>query len=88
LHEPGRKKSWEDGYVLKGGRVQGSYVHGLLDSPAWRKDYLNILRRAKGLPERRRAAPARGGRFHQYDRLADHFEKYVDIDRVMEITGL
>lgn len=88
LHEPGRKKSWEDGYALEGGRVQGAYVHGLLDSPAWRKDYLNILRRAKGLPERQRAAPARGGRFHQYDRLAGHFEKHVDIDRVMEITGL
>ncbi|MEW5725240.1 MAG: cobyric acid synthase, partial [Thermodesulfobacteriota bacterium] len=88
LHEPGRGRSWEDGLSLEGGRVLGTYVHGLLDSPAWRRDYLNRLRRRKGLPERRSAAPARGGRFHQYDRLADLFEQHVDVGRIMEVMGL
>jgi len=88
IHEPGGRMAWHDGYVLDHGRLGGTYVHGLLDSPGWRRAFLNRLRRAKGRPERRRAAPARGGRFHQYDRLADHFERHVDVSRVLKIMGL
>jgi len=69
------------------GRVCGTYVHGLLDSAAFRSEYLNRLRRAKGLGEK----PARQGRlarFHQYDRLADHFEAHCDVERIIAGIGL
>lgn len=88
LREPGRKAAWLDGWTVDGGRVRGTYVHGLLDSSSWRRDYLNALRRGKGLPARRVTAPARRGRFHQYDRLADHFEKHVDIEAILKVAGL
>jgi len=82
IHEPGRKKSWPDGWCIKGGRICGTYVHGILDSPGFRGDFLNTLRREKGLRER---SPGQGrkARFHQYDRLADHFEKHCDMRTIM-----
>ncbi|MEW6266892.1 MAG: cobyric acid synthase [Thermodesulfobacteriota bacterium] len=88
IHEPGRRESWLDGWQVDAGRILGTYVHGLFDSPSWRRDFLNRLRRAKGLPEKRAVAPARGGRFHQYDRLADHYERHVDVEAVMKVMGL
>ncbi len=84
IHEPGGKKSWDDGWTTEDGRVAGTYVHGLLDSPGFRGAFLNAVRAEKGLTTRR---PARGrlARFHQYDRLADHFEKYCDVDGILEM---
>lgn len=87
LREPGQAESWEDGFTNEDGRIQGTYVHGLLDAPGWRTRFLNEMRRRKGLPERHRAA-AGGGRFREYDRLADHFERHVDVDRICHIMGL
>ena len=84
IHEPGRRRTWEDGWTVEGGRIAGTYVHGLLDSPAFRAEFLNRIRVAKGLKER---APTRGrlARFHQYDRLADHFEAHCDVDRILAL---
>ena len=88
IRHPGESGSWEDGLRMGDGRIMGTYVHGLLDAPGWRRAFLNRLRTAKGLPERRRAAPARGGRFHQYDLLADHFERYTDVETIVREMGL
>jgi len=73
---------WEEGCTVNNGQIFGSYVHGILDAPGFRADFLNNLRRAKGLKER---VPAKGrkGRYHEYDKLADHFERYCDIDRII-----
>ena len=82
IHQAGKKETWEDGCVLPGGRVIGSYVHGILDAPGFRGDFLNRLRRAKGLKEQ---PPKQGrlARFHQYDRLADFFETHCDIKKIL-----
>jgi adenosylcobyric acid synthase len=82
LHRPGTRSHWEDGLSLPGGRVWGTYVHGVLDAPGFRGLLLNAIRSEKGLKEHR---PAKGrlARFHQYDRLADHFEAYCDIERLL-----
>jgi len=72
IYEPGKRRAWEDGCFVEQGRTLGTYVHGLLDSPSFRADLLNRIRKAKGLDE---MPPKRGrlARFHQYDRRADHF---------------
>ena len=88
LRLPGSREAWPDGWATVDGRLQGTYLHGLLDSPGWRLDFLNRLRRDKGLPERKQAAASRGGRFHQYDRLADHFEKHSDVPAILKSMGL
>jgi adenosylcobyric acid synthase len=82
IRQPGRTAWWEDGRCTPDGRVWGTYVHGILDSPGFRSDLLNPLRRAKGLKER---PPGRGrqARFHQYDRLADHFEAHCDVEKIL-----
>jgi adenosylcobyric acid synthase len=82
IHLPGKRSSWEDGCYINHGEIAGSYVHGILDSPGFRGDLLNRLRKSKGLRER----PAKKGRlarFHQYDRLADHLENHCDVDQII-----
>jgi adenosylcobyric acid synthase len=84
IHRPGRRHTWEDGCYTQEGRVAGAYVHGILDTPGFRGDLLNRLRKAKGL----KARPPKQGRlarFHQYDRLADHFETYCDMEKILEM---
>ena len=82
IHQRGKRTSWNDGCVLDRGRITGTYVHGLLDNPAFRGDILNRLRRKKGLKER---PPKRGrqARFYQYDRLARHFEAHCRLEMVL-----
>jgi adenosylcobyric acid synthase len=84
IHEPGNRQSWEDGWSLEGDRIAGTYVHGLFDSPSFRGDFLNSIRRAKGLKQRA-ARHGRLARFHQYDRLADHFENHCDVEQIIQL---
>ncbi len=88
LNLPQDRTSWQDGWRLENGRVMGTYLHGLLDAPQWRNEFLNRIRRGKGLPEMAVAADGRGDRFRQYDLLADHFEKHVDVGAIMNAMGL
>ena len=83
IHEPGNTRSWEDGWSLEGDSIVGTYVHGIFDSPGFRGNFLNNLRNAKGLKERV-ARQGRLARFHQYDRLADHFETYCDLEQIIK----
>ncbi len=87
IREPGKRIGWEDGWCVEEGRVCGTYVHGILDSPGFRSDLLNRLRKNKGLRER---DPGQGrlARFHHYDLLADHFEAHCDVERILSVTGI
>jgi adenosylcobyric acid synthase len=82
IHEPGKKRTWLDGWCGLGGRVSGTYVHGILDAQGFRGAFLNNLRRARGLKQR---PPKQGrqARFKQYDLLADHFEAHCDVERII-----
>lgn len=75
-----------DGAVARGGKVVGTYLHGLFDNAGLRGALLDSLRRQKGLP-----ALARGSllsRRQQYDRLADLVRHSLDIPRIYGICGL
>ncbi|MFC1824053.1 cobyric acid synthase [Thermodesulfobacteriota bacterium] len=82
LKAPGKKGSWDEGCFEAGGRIMGTYVHGILDSGGFRGDLLNRYRKAKGLNER---TPKYGrlSRFQDYDHLADHFEAHCDVEQVL-----
>ena len=81
IHELGKHRVWQDGWALDNGRIAGGYVHGILDSPAFKGDFLNRMRRKKGLQER---PPEKSGnaRFDEYDKLASHFEKHCQVEKI------
>jgi adenosylcobyric acid synthase len=63
----------------------GTYLHGLFETPAVLKLWLNTL----GLDHIH--VPDIGGleaKNRQYDLLAEHFEKYVDLDAIARLAGL
>jgi len=84
LKEPGKGARWEDGWVSEDGKVIGTYVHGILDSPGLRGHFLNRIRRAKGLRPRK-ARQGRLARFKEYDKLAEHFERYCDVEKIVAL---
>jgi adenosylcobyric acid synthase len=76
------KGKWQDGWSLNGGLISGTYLHGLFDLPGFRGDFLNRMRKAKGL-KAKRPKQARVTKDHQYDRLADHFETHCDVEKIL-----
>jgi adenosylcobyric acid synthase len=72
-----------DGATAPGGKVWGCYVHGLFDDDAFRQRFLADARAAFGLP-----APQRQGATAEspYDRLADAFERHIDMVLLQRIV--
>ncbi|MET1032506.1 cobyric acid synthase [Domibacillus tundrae] len=64
-----------DGYRSRDGRICGTYLHHLFYNDLFRADWLNRIRRTKGLEERLPAALNRNG---TYDAIAAHVEKHLD----------
>ncbi|WP_426449187.1 cobyric acid synthase [Paenibacillus sp. S-38] len=74
-----------DGAAMAGGRVWGTYLHGVLHSDDFRRAWLNRVRESRGLgplpaelrfTERREAA---------FDRLAEHVRSHLDMQRLYEM---
>jgi adenosylcobyric acid synthase len=80
-HQPCRD---EDGCVSGDSKILGTYMHGLFDNPEILKCWLNHI----GLPDVDVSdiggIEARSG---QYDLLAEHFQKYVDVERIVKLAG-
>ncbi len=72
-----------DGAEDRGGRVWGTYLHGLFDGPAFRRHFVNRLRAARGWPPR--AASSGWSPDAELDALAALVRSNVDIDRVYRI---
>ncbi|BBO88445.1 cobyric acid synthase [Desulfosarcina ovata] len=71
-----------DGCMARDGRTMGTYMHGLFDTPALIKRWLTTV----GLGSI--DVPATGGleaKLEQYALLAEHFGKYVDVDKIAEL---
>ena len=74
-----------EGMCLHGGRLFGTYVHGLFDQAPFRRWWLNRLRQSKGwtaLPETQRSSLD-----ERLDRLANFVEQHLDmpmIERILE----
>ena len=77
VRRSGRTTRLEDGAISPGGRVWGSYLHGLFDNPALRGALLEDLRRRRGLAAPA-ASPARS-LDQELDRLAAHLEAHLQL---------
>jgi adenosylcobyric acid synthase len=74
-------KGRADGAFGFGGRVFGSYLHGLADDPVFRRALLNFIRRARGLPELcGEGLTGSAMRERRYDALADFLEERLRMD--------
>ena len=70
-----------DGAMSDNGRVMGTYMHGLFDSPMILKKWLNRL----GIDDLEIAEESgMQARDRQYDLLAEHFKKHVDVDALIK----
>jgi adenosylcobyric acid synthase len=81
-HKPCRD---EDGCVSGDTKIMGTYIHGLFDNPGILKRWLSHI----GLPEVE--VPDVGGieaRNKEYDLLAEHFEKYIDVESIAKLTAV
>jgi len=77
-----------EGCASADGRVQGTYLHGVLDSGAVRRRILDWARAAR-IAGRPGAAPdARALREAAYDRLADTLDAVLDHARLRELLAL
>ncbi len=75
----------EDGCITNNDRVLGTYIHGLFDTPAITKHWLNRiglsnieLTETHGLAARNK----------EYDLLAEHFEKYMDTEKIFKYLNV
>jgi adenosylcobyric acid synthase len=69
----------EDGCISREGRIMGTYIHGLFDQPEIIRRWLDTV----GI-DKVRVSGVHGlaARDRDYDRLADHFERHVDMEKV------
>lgn len=74
----------DDGATSPGGRVVGTYLHGLFDSDAFRHAVVRALRAAAALDPPRALVPFTAERGRRFDRLADHFRRALDVERIEE----
>lgn len=76
----------DDGSVSVDGRIFGTYLHGIFDNIRFREMYLNRIRHEKGMPLRRGAVKTPD--HDPFDRLAEHLEKHLDLERLFALCGL
>ncbi len=65
----------EDGCMVRGSRIMGTYMHGLFDTPGITKIWLNSIG-LDSIEVSKTHGPA--ARDKEYDLLADHFEKHIE----------
>jgi adenosylcobyric acid synthase len=79
----GRAVSEFDGAEAAGGRVWGTYLHGVFDNPGFRRHFVDCLRAARGWPALRTAAPIDSDA--EFDKLAAHVRAALDLERIHRI---
>jgi len=78
-----------DGAVSDNGKIWGSYIHGIFDEPLFRRAYLGSVRPdMKSRLNETEAESPQAYKQKQYDMLAEHFRKHLDMEKLMEIVGV
>jgi len=78
-----------DGARSPDGSIWGTYFHGIFDHPAFRDSFLGELK-PECLPGTAVLPPEHEFSFKekQYDLLAEHFERHLDMPKLLEIAGV
>ncbi|QFR68050.1 cobyric acid synthase [Furfurilactobacillus rossiae] len=82
--------SHPDGAISRDGNVWGTYLHGIFDNTVWTRHVLDELRIANGMrPLIKSNLSFAKYKDDQYEKLADLFEKNIDmtaIDKILDAT--
>lgn len=78
---------WE-GAVNEKGNVFGTYLHGIFDNLAWTRQLLNVLRRRRGLAEKKGLPYEnyRDFKEKEYDILADTVRESLDMKKIYDLV--
>ena len=74
----------KDGYIVDA-KCMGTYVHGILDNTAF-VDFL-LQPFAEKLDKKENAFDYAAFKESQYDKLADHVRRHVDMERIYQILS-
>jgi adenosylcobyric acid synthase len=83
----GEPQPTSDGALAAGGRVWGSYIHGLFDDDAFRQSFLRFARESCGLAPARTHVCVAAERQARIDRWAGHLRQSLDMNLIHELTG-
>ncbi|TVY04362.1 cobyric acid synthase [Cohnella terricola] len=67
------------------GRLWGTYIHGILHNDAFRRDWLNAMRSAKGWTPLEAELDFNRLRESEFDRLAEHVRRHTDMRGIYRI---
>ncbi|WP_449240579.1 cobyric acid synthase [Desulfoscipio gibsoniae] len=86
----GRQVHVPDGAQSNEGTVWGTYIHGIFDNDAFRRQMINVLRKNKGLDTEGQAVIISTEQKKQagYDRLAGLVRQSLDIQLIYRLMGL
>jgi adenosylcobyric acid synthase len=82
LQRLGEKESLRDGAMDEGGKIFGTYLHGLFDSAEGLSWLINHWRRILGKPTSKITLDPRAERERRYDALADHYRRKLKMDLI------
>ncbi len=91
VHSADDDTAHQEGFVTNDGKIVGTYLHGILDNPGFRDQWLNQVRQAVGLaaPESNRSPVSmQDVREQAYDRLATMVRGHLQMDMVYHAMGI
>ncbi len=77
-----------DGFVSSDHKIWGTYFHGLFNSSGFRSRFLQRLKPNYKPPSDPAKSSISQFRNKQYDLLAKHFRKHLDMKKLKEVAGL
>jgi adenosylcobyric acid synthase len=68
----------------QGGTIAGTYIHGIFENDDWRDNYINLIRKNKGLPKlAKKTRSYKIKRESIIDNLANEFNKHFNISSLL-----
>lgn len=74
-----------DGASYDNGRVIGTYFHHIFENDSFRSEWLNRLRKKKGL-SRNEVVRIKQQKAKYYERLANHVKEHIDMNYLIELV--
>ncbi|KGF96840.1 Cobyric acid synthase [Prochlorococcus marinus str. MIT 9302] len=69
---------------IEGGTIAGTYIHGIFENDIWRDQYINLIRKRKGLPAlKKRTSSYKVKRESIIENLANEFNKHLNISSLL-----